>query len=149
MGDFDFIPGVIEKAGVDIKFTRIAVQPGKPTTFGIKPGKIVFGLPGNPVSAFVTFLLLVRPALRKLQGARETRLPARSGVLADRLENRGDRRHFIRVHLDSSGCVRSTGTQASHLLHSLADANGLVDVTPGTVFEAGTTVTVLVWEERI
>ena len=63
MGDFDFIPGVMERAGVKILFSRINVQPGKPTTFGIHPDAIVFGLPGNPVSSFTQFEMLVRPLI--------------------------------------------------------------------------------------
>ncbi len=68
MGDFDFIPGVMEDAGVKILFSRINVQPGKPTTFGVHPDSIVFGLPGNPVSSFIQFELLVRPLLCKMMG---------------------------------------------------------------------------------
>ena len=61
MGDFDFVPAVLEKAGVKLLFTRVAVQPGKPTTFGIHENAAVFGLPGNPVSSFMMFEMLVRP----------------------------------------------------------------------------------------
>jgi molybdopterin molybdotransferase len=59
MGDFDFVPAVMAKAGVNILFSRVAVQPGKPTTFGTKGEKVVFGLPGNPVSSFIQFEMLV------------------------------------------------------------------------------------------
>jgi len=68
MGDFDFVPAVLEKAGVRILFTRVAVQPGKPTTFGVHKKAVVFGLPGNPVSAFLQFELLVRPLICKMMG---------------------------------------------------------------------------------
>jgi molybdopterin molybdotransferase len=68
MGDFDFIPSVIEELGVKILFSRINIQPGKPTTFGIHPDALVFGLPGNPVSSFIQFELLVRPLLCKMMG---------------------------------------------------------------------------------
>lgn len=68
MGDFDFVPEVMEKAGVRILFTKIAVQPGKPTTFGLHDKAIVFGLPGNPVSSFLQFELLVRPLICRMMG---------------------------------------------------------------------------------
>ena len=58
MGDFDFVPSVLERAGVNILFSRVNVQPGKPTTFGIHPDALVFGLPGNPVSSFIQFELI-------------------------------------------------------------------------------------------
>ena len=68
MGDFDFVPSVLERAGVSILFSRINIQPGKPTTFGIHHKALVFGLPGNPVSSFIQFELLVRPLLCKMAG---------------------------------------------------------------------------------
>jgi molybdopterin molybdotransferase len=68
MGDFDFVPSVLEQAGVNILFDQVNVQPGKPTTFGIHTGAVVFGLPGNPVSSFVQFETLVRPLINKMMG---------------------------------------------------------------------------------
>jgi molybdopterin molybdotransferase len=68
MGDFDFVPAVLEEAGVKILFDQINVQPGKPTTFGVHPGALVFGLPGNPVSSFIQFEILVRPVICKMMG---------------------------------------------------------------------------------
>lgn len=68
MGDFDFVPSVLEKTGVKILFSRVAVQPGKPTTFGIHPHAAVFGLPGNPVSSFIQFEMLVKPFIFKMAG---------------------------------------------------------------------------------
>ena len=65
MGDFDFVPSVLEKAGVKLLFSRINIQPGKPTTFGLHEKALVFGLPGNPVSSFIQFELLVRPCYAK------------------------------------------------------------------------------------
>ncbi len=68
MGDFDFVPSVLERAGVKILFNKVNVQPGKPTTFGVHSKGIVFGLPGNPVSSFIQFELLVRPFINKMMG---------------------------------------------------------------------------------
>jgi molybdopterin molybdotransferase len=68
MGDFDFVPSVLERAGVRILFSRVNIQPGKPTTFGIHKKALIFGLPGNPVSSFLQFELLVRPLICKMSG---------------------------------------------------------------------------------
>jgi molybdopterin molybdotransferase len=68
MGDFDFVPSVLERAGVKILFDQINVQPGKPTTFGVHSKAVVFGLPGNPVSSFIQFETLVRPFINKMMG---------------------------------------------------------------------------------
>lgn len=73
-------------------------------------------------------------------------MPRHAGVLAEPLENRGNRRHFMRVSVNGSGEVRSAGTQASHILSATAAANGLVDVPPETLLAAGTTVPVLRWD---
>jgi molybdopterin molybdotransferase len=105
----------------------------------------MFGLPGNPVSAFVTFLLLAYPALQRWQGATETALPSQAATLGEPLANPGERRHFMRVRVDATGKVLLAGAQASHSLASLAMANGLVDVPPRTTLAAGTTVAVIRW----
>jgi molybdopterin molybdotransferase len=68
MGDFDFVPGVMQEAGIELLFTKIAVQPGKPTVFGRRENTFIFGLPGNPVSSFVIFEMLVRPFILKMMG---------------------------------------------------------------------------------
>ena len=93
----------------------------------------------------MTFFLLARPALLRLQGARELRPPASWGTLAEPLGNRGERRHFVRVVLDAGGQVKSAGSQASHNLSSMGRANGLVDMPPGATLPAGTKVAVLRW----
>jgi len=146
VGEFDFVKQAFEELGGELAFWRVAIRPGKPFVFGRSHGKFLFGLPGNPVSALVTFLLLVRPALRRLQGATDPALPKSFGVLVEPLENPGDRRHFMRVFLDEHGDVRSTGVQSSHILSSLAQANGLVDVPPHATLSAGATVPVIRWE---
>lgn len=146
VGEMDFVKMAFEKLGGELQFWKVAMRPGKPFMFGRRGGKFLFGLPGNPVSAFVTFLLLARPALRRWQGATEVSLPAHSGELAGPLANPGDRRHFMRVRVDTAGKVFSAGRQASHALASLASANGLVDVPPGKTFPAGAKVTVWRWD---
>ena len=146
VGEFDFVKAALNALGGQLDFWRVAIKPGKPFVFGQCRGKFIFGLPGNPVSAWVTFLLLVRPALLKLQGASDCMLPRVFGTLAERISNRGDRRHFVRVHLDPEGNVNLSGPQASHMLGGLGHANGLVDVPPESSFEKDEQVPVLLWE---
>lgn len=145
VGEMDFVKAAFEKLGGRLEFWKVAIRPGKPFVFGRLGEKFLFGLPGNPVSAFVTYLLLVRPALRQWQGARDISLPWQSAQLGEPLINRGDRRHFMRVNLDEAGKVFSAGIQASHALGSLAGATGIVDVPAGVTLETGATVKVSRW----
>lgn len=146
VGEMDFVKSAFEQLGGELDFWKVAIKPGRPFVFGRLGRKFLFGLPGNPVSALVTFVLLVRPALLRWQGASDVALPAHNGVLAEALANPGARRHFLRVRVDDTGRVYSAGAQASHLLRSLAHASGLVDVPPQTTLAAGTTVKVCCWE---
>ncbi len=145
VGDHDLIKEAAIAIGFDLDFWRIAMKPGKPFFCGRRDRTYLLGLPGNPVAAFVTTVLLVLPALRQLAGATDTTAPTQPGILTTPLTNPDRRRHFIRVQLDPDGSVRSTGTQASHILSSLAEANGLVDVPPQTTLAAGTVVRVVRW----
>jgi molybdopterin molybdotransferase len=147
VGEMDFLKPGFEAAGGELAFWKVSIRPGRPFVFGRWPGgKLLFGLPGNPVSAFVTALLLVRPALLRWQGALEIALPVQLGRLAEPLPNSGPRRHFARVTVDASGRVASAGPQGSHIMSSLAAANGLVDVPPKTTLAADALVQVLRWE---
>jgi molybdopterin molybdotransferase len=145
VGEMDFIKPAFEESGGELQFWRVAMKPGRPFVFGRKQGKFLFGLPGNPASALVTFLLLVRPALLRWQGAAQVALPAHPGVLAEPLVNPGDRRHFHRVTVDAAGRVHSAGAQGSHVVSSLAAANGLVEVPPQRTLPSGATVLVMRW----
>jgi molybdopterin molybdotransferase len=146
VGELDFIKRAFEEGGGQLEFWQVAIRPGKPFAFGRWGNKLFFGLPGNPVSALVTYLLLVRPALLRWQGAVEIALPSQWAVMAEALNNPGERRHFVRVQIDKAGKVRSAGLQASHALSSMANANGLVDLSPHATLEAGTMVQALRWE---
>jgi molybdopterin molybdotransferase len=145
VGEFDFVKDSFVKLGGQIELWKIAIRPGKPFVFGALENKFLFGLPGNPVSALVTFLLLVRPALLKMSGAKNVELPLVEGELEDELLNNGDRRHFMRVRWEE-GKVRRAGPQASHMVGALGDANGLVDVPPKTRLMKGDAVKIQLWQ---
>jgi molybdopterin molybdotransferase len=156
VGEMDFIKQAFSELGGHLQFWKVAIKPGRPFVFGQFPAskhqpssvehKLLFGLPGNPISAFVTFLLLVRPAILRCQGASDVALPSHPGVLAETFENHGERRHFMRARIAPDGKVYSAGLQASHILSSLAPANGLVDVPPRATLQAGATVQVFRWD---
>jgi molybdopterin molybdotransferase len=155
VGEMDFVKQAVADLGGELQFWKVAIKPGRPFVFGRLPAsrqlstpehKLFFGLPGNPVSAFVTFLLLVRPAILVWQGASNVALAKHPAILAEPIENQGERRHFMRVRISPDGKAYSAGFQASHILSSLAAANGLVDVPPGSALAMGTTVQVLRWD---
>ncbi|HSH15956.1 MAG TPA: molybdopterin molybdotransferase MoeA, partial [Verrucomicrobiae bacterium] len=143
VGELDFVKAAFEALGGRLEFWKVAIRPGKPFVFGRWCDRFLFGLPGNPVSALVTAFLLVRPAILRWQGALHTEPHVTWGILDEALANPGDRRHFVRVQVTESGRIRSAGLQASHVLASLARADGLVDVPAGATLMAGTPVAVM------
>lgn len=143
VGEMDFVKAAFASLGGELEFWRVAIRPGKPFVFGQRGGTFLFGLPGNPVSAFVTFSLLAHPALRHWQGAAASALPVWAGVAGEPFANHSERRHFIRVRVEPDGRVFSAGKQASHALASLARADGLLDLAPGQQLAAGQAVTLL------
>jgi molybdopterin molybdotransferase len=146
VGEMDWIKPAFAQLGGQLDFWKVAIKPGKPFVFGRLGRKLLFGVPGNPASAFVTFLLLVRPAITRWQGAKQVALPSYLGVLAEPFSNPDVRHHFMRVKVDEAGQVHSAGIQGSHRLSSLADANGLLAVPPQAALAAGSAVRVLRWE---
>jgi molybdopterin molybdotransferase len=145
VGDRDVIRPAFERIGGTIRFWRIDIRPGKPFFVGERDGRYLLGLPGNPVSAFVTAVLLVLPALRRLQGATSPGPRASMALLGEPLSNPGDRRHFVRICTADDGTVRRSGIQASHILSSLSLADGLVDLPAGADYAAGAPVRVVRW----
>jgi molybdopterin molybdotransferase len=133
VGRHDHVRGVIERLGT-LAFWRIRVQPGKPLAFGAVDGVPVIGLPGNPVSALVTFELFARPLIRRmlgLPGSGRLTLPV---VARDRIAKDTERRAYLRVHVTRGveGLeAHSAGGQASSQLRSLAAANALLVVPEG------------------
>jgi molybdopterin molybdotransferase len=132
VGDRDYVRGVLEKLGCSLLFWGVNMKPGYPMAFGrfeAGNGPLVFGLPGNPVSAMVTFEQFVRPALRKMAGRRSLFRPTVRARLAERLQKQVGRLHFVRVDLERDGdeiVARSTGSQGSGVLRSMLLARGLL-----------------------
>jgi molybdopterin molybdotransferase len=142
VGPHDHVKPALDEQGVEERFWRVALRPGKPTWFGTKDDKLVFGLPGNPVSAMVTFLLFVRPALHALQGADPT-ITRITATLTQAVPRNPGRDEAVRVSLDEERCATPTGPQGSHQLRSMLNADGLALVTAGEgAADAGDTITV-------
>jgi molybdopterin molybdotransferase len=135
----------LRSVGARIEIWRVAIKPGKPFLFGCVGKCAVFGLPGNPVSAFVTFLQFVRPAILKMMGASNLDLPELSAKLTVDVMNEGERVHYVRGRLDH-GKFTPVGRQESHALFGLSQSNALVRVAARTSLEAGETVDVQVWD---
>lgn len=159
VGDHDHIKDVLQKLGCDLKFWGVQMKPGHPITFGrfaqgVVPGgegPFVFGLPGNPVSAAVTFEQFVRPALRRMMGHRACFRPTIRARLKTPLEKRAGRLTFVRVELERDSdqvWARSTGNQSSGVFRSMSLAQGLlVFPSAATRLAEGDEVTVQVVDE--
>lgn len=146
VGDHDCIKPALQALGHPAEFWRVKVKPGKPLLFvqAQRPdGGVchIFGLPGNPVSSFVTFLLFVRPALLKAMGAagKSLTLPTVSATLASPLSNAGDRPHYVRGFYEN-GRFTPLGIQQSHALFGLSRANALLRMEADQVLNAGDSV---------
>ena len=154
VGERDFVKERLAAAGTRLDLWRVRIQPGKPFLYGRGParaaasgGTHVFGLPGNPVSAFVTFLLFVRPAILRLQGAAddELPLPAFPGTAGVELVQTGDRPHYLRGILDALGRFIPSGKQESHALFALSRSHALVRVPARTTIPVGGPVQAQLW----
>ena len=144
VGDHDHVKPVVDELG-QMDFWSIAIRPGRPLAFGEIDGKLIFGLPGNPVSALLGFELFVRPALLKMAGHRLLHRPRVTARLEDAVDTPAGLRFFARgIYDPAAGTVRTTGPQGSGILRSMALANSFIDV-PETVehLDPGATVTVI------
>jgi len=130
VGDHDHVRGALEKVGCKLQFWGVRMKPGYPLAFGtIEPtGTLVFGLPGNPVSAAVTFEQFVRPALRKMMGHTDLYRPVIRARISERMTKQAGRLHFVRVSLerrDGEFIANPTGNQSSGVLTSMTRGDGL------------------------
>jgi len=131
MGDFDYIPAVMERAGVKILFSKVNIQPGKPTIYGIHPDAIVFGLPGNPVSSFTQFEMLVRPLINKMMGYSPNQFVITLPMKVAFTRRLADRQAFIPVIITADGMVSPVVYHGSAHISALSDADGLITLPSG------------------
>jgi molybdopterin molybdotransferase len=142
VGERDLVKSTLKQLGCEIELWRVAVRPGKPFLFGRLKNTWVFGLPGNPVSAFVTFVLFVRPALLAMQGWRGASVTKTQATLSKSVTNRGERPHYLRGHLEA-GLFTPFDNQESHALFALSRANALLRIGAGEEFKENQGVEVM------
>jgi molybdopterin molybdotransferase len=125
MGDYDYVPDILKSAGVKILFRTISIQPGKPTVFGTRQGRIVFGLPGNPVSCFILFEMLVKPLLLEMMGCKNPLPSFRIRLGADLKRRKSERKAFIPVSVREGEAYPIDYHGSAHI-HAYTHANGII-----------------------
>ncbi|MEK6647359.1 MAG: gephyrin-like molybdotransferase Glp [Candidatus Firestonebacteria bacterium] len=147
VGDYDFVKRVFEKLKIKEIFWKVAIKPGMPVFFGKFKDKLVFGLPGNPVSVMVTYELFIRPALLLMMGRKDCFREEVSAVAKCEIKHKRGRLDFIRGNLnwqDGEYFVSPTGFQGSGVLKSMVQANSLIVIPENLdLIPAGTKVKVL------
>lgn len=134
VGDYDFVKDIVSSLQVKTLFTKIAIKPAKPNYFGTfakkrQIKKLVFGLPGNPVSALVSFQQLIKPAILKIMGARSFIPFKTKAILTETLSKKPGRLEFVRGKVEQKNgdlLVQPTKGQGSHMLGGIANANCLI-----------------------
>ncbi len=148
VGERDVVKAAFFRRG-DLDFYKVAMQPGMPQGFGQIEGKPFFGLPGNPVSVFVSFEIFVRPAVLKMMGRTQLHRPEVTATLSEEISGPRGKLQFARVRLERSGdgwTASPTGARGSNLISTVARANGLAMIPVGTATApAGSQVRVMVF----
>jgi len=129
MGEYDLVRDVLIEMGMDVKFWKVAIRPGKPVLFGVLRGKPVFGLPGNPVSSMVSFEVFVRPAILKMLDQRDEEIREVEAILEEDIKKKEGLRAFLRAKTrweKGAYYTRTTGPQGSGILSSMVLANSLI-----------------------
>jgi molybdopterin molybdotransferase len=147
VGEHDIVKSTLLSLGAKIDIWRVAIKTGKPFLFGQAGGRAIFGLPGNPVSSFTTFLQFVRPAVLKMMSASDgelapTKVTAESGV---DIHNDGERAHYVRGRFEN-GKFLTVGRQESHALFGLSQSNALLRLAPGESVKKGAAVELQSWD---
>jgi molybdopterin molybdotransferase len=146
VGEEDHVKNAVEELG-SLRLWKLAIKPGKPLAYGRVQGKVFFGLPGNPSSVFVTWQILARPCLLRMQGILGEVRPLELRASADfDWPAPGSRQEYLRARLENDGDglrVRLYPNQSSGVLSSVAWANALVVIAPGNSVRAGDLVRVV------
>ena len=148
VGEEDHIKPAVQALG-ELKLWQIAMKPGKPFAYGKVASTHFIGLPGNPVSSFVTFLLLVRPFLLRLQGVHDVALPSSMVPAHFNWPKADKRREFLRVRRNSAGGLDLFSNQSSGVLTSAVWGDGLVDTPPGQTIAHGDKVAFIAFSDLL
>ncbi len=133
MGDYDYVPGILEELGVRLHFKKVAIKPGKPTVFGSKDKILVFGVPGNPVSTFVIFEIFIKPFIYRMMGHEFKPLIIQGKLKRELRREKSTRTAFYPVCF-SGGEVEFPSYHGSAHILALTQANGLIQMTAGQEF---------------
>ena len=149
VGEYDFLKEAMSRLGVQLLFSKVKLKPGKPITFGLANGTPVFALPGNPISAMVTFEIFVRPAIRKMLGDPQPHPPVFNAELQSEYMRRPGRLELARAYVErgETGLRASMASkQGSGDFSSVVGTNALV-ILPAEEghFKAGAVVEVIPW----
>jgi molybdopterin molybdotransferase len=126
VGDFDFVPQILRQNNIELLFEKVATKPGKPTVFGMSEKAYCFGLPGNPVSTFVQFELLVKPFLYKMMGHDYKPLNIQIPLEQPLINKRPKRQRWLPVTITDKGTVKLIEYHGSAHINALSNADGLV-----------------------
>ncbi len=132
MGDFDFVPSVLKKNNIDLLFEKLLVKPGKPTVFGHNKDCFVFGLPGNPVSAFISFETLTKPLLYKMMGYNYQPLDILLPLAKSFTRKKPERLEWLPIKINNAGEAEFIEYHGSAHVHSLCFADGIIAVAENT-----------------
>ncbi len=132
VGDFDFVPKIIQKLGFEIHFSKINIKPGQHTTFASKGNKYIIGLPGNPVSSFIQFEVFALPFLRKLMNYQQPEIRLPMPMSHDYFRKKADRDECLPVQVTSQNEVRMVEYHGSAHIHAYHQAFGYISVPAGT-----------------
>ena len=142
-GDYDYVPQIMSRMGIDVRFRKLAIKPGRPTLFGVCDEACCFGLPGNPVSSFVIFELLVKPFLYKIMGHDHKPICASAPLGASIRRKKTDRQSWVPVGITDAFLAEPIEYHGSAHIGALCGAAGLISVDCGVAeIEKGTTVQV-------
>ena len=154
MGKYDFVKDMYASLNIDTQFEWIKVKPGRPCTFAKIDNKLIFGLPGNPVSTLTSFIQFVRPALLRLMGAQRINKPVVNAFLEEDIKKQPGKVHLLRGYYrieNNDFYVSTTGNQKSSVLRSMSDANCLIIIPENTTnVRAGEKVAIqLIYHDEI
>lgn len=143
MGDFDLVPGILKQNNINLLFEKVAIKPGKPTVFGVSENIYCFGLPGNPVSTFVIFELLVKPFLYKMMSYDYTPVAVMMPMGESFKRTKTERQAWIPVVITDAGMLKPVNYHGSAHINALCIACGLISIGVGVAeIEGGTVVPV-------
>jgi molybdopterin molybdotransferase len=131
MGDYDFVPDILKELGVDIKFDKVAVKPGKPTVFGVADSCFVFGLPGNPVSSFIIFETIAKELIYRAMGNEFIPFQIETTINEDFSRRTASRTEWIPVYINNDGTLGVVDYHGSAHIHALCYANAIMKIEQG------------------